>query len=218
MAGCVVNGETLSSQELTTNKSINISEKTEDIKENSNNSKTINSVVYSSNKSNKISVNLRKQENEYIDQNISDLPVKTNYMTLRKLGKTNALGNPLYELRLYADGRLASKFITVSGRASSQNRDRHKSGTKAPLPNGKYSVAKATVPGTHPEVGDRFLPIQPLFRTGRRYLGIHYDPSFEINNGEDGTSGCIALTNREELSKVLNFVRTYRPQFIDVRI
>ena len=48
--------------------------------------------------------------------------------------------------------------------------------------------------GTHPEVGGRFLPIEPLFPTGRYALGIHYDPSFQKTNGEDGTVGCIALT------------------------
>ncbi|CCI05967.1 hypothetical protein MICAD_1440022 [Microcystis aeruginosa PCC 7941] len=46
----------------------------------------------------------------------------------------------------------------------------------------------------------------------------HYDPSFEKPNGEDGTSWCIALTNRADLDQVLNYVRTYRPQYLEVNI
>jgi hypothetical protein len=98
------------------------------------------------------------------------------------------------------------------------HRNRHQAGTEAPLPDGKYQVAKTSVAGTIPEAGDRFLAIQPLFRTGRSALGIHYDPSFEKNNGEDGTSGCIGLTNRGDLDFVLNYVRTYRPQYLEVKI
>jgi hypothetical protein len=81
-----------------------------------------------------------------------------------------------------------------------------------------YRVARSAVSGSNPEVGGRFLPIQPLFRTGRSALGIHYDPSFEKNNGEDGTEGCIALTNRWELDDLLNYVRTYQPEYLEVKL
>ncbi|OKH22787.1 hypothetical protein NIES593_11735 [Hydrococcus rivularis NIES-593] len=141
-----------------------------------------------------------------------------SYMTLTPTGLTNTLGNPLYELRLYANGQLRGTYTTVSGRAYTQNRNRHQAGTEAPLPDGIYKVAKTSVAGTIAEAGDRFLAIQPLFRTGRSALGIHYDPSFEKNNGEDGTSGCIALTNRRDLDLVLNYVRTYQPQYLEVNI
>ena len=119
----------------------------------------------------------------------------SSYMTLTPTGLTNKLGNPLYQLSLYGNGQLIEAYMTVTGRAYTQNYNRHQAGTEAPLPEGKYRVAREPVPGTIPEVGDRFLPIQPLFRTGRSALGIHYDPSFEKRNGEDGTSGCVALTN-----------------------
>lgn len=143
---------------------------------------------------------------------------KGSYMTLTPTGRVNALGNPLYQLKLYANGQLFRTYTTVSGRAFTQNRNRHRSGTEAPLPDGMYQVAKASIPGTIAEAGDRFLPIQPLFQTGRSALGIHYDPSFEKKNGEDGTSGCIALTNRQELSQVLNYVRTHQPKYLEVHI
>ena len=141
-----------------------------------------------------------------------------NYMKLVPTDEVNQMGNPLYELLLFANGQQVGSYITVSGRAYTQTRDRDRSGTEAPLPDGRYSLAKRVTRGSVPEAGDRFLAIQPQFRTGRTALGIHYDPSFEKNNGEDGTSGCIALTNRDDLSEVLEYVRIYHPQFLDVTI
>lgn len=139
-------------------------------------------------------------------------------MKLIPTGKTNAVGNPLYQLHLYANGQEIGAYYTVSGRAHTQNKNRHRAGTEAPLPDGKYKVSRTSIPGTIAEAGDRFLPIQPLFQTGRSALGIHYDPSFEKKNGEDGTSGCIALKNKQELNKVLNYVRTYQPKYLQVNI
>ncbi|MDJ0675715.1 MAG: L,D-transpeptidase [Calothrix sp. MO_167.B42] len=141
-----------------------------------------------------------------------------SYMTLTPTGQTNMLNNPLYELRLYANGRLINRFLTVTGRSHTQNRNRHQSGTEAPLPDGRYTVSRYAIPGSIAEAGDRFLPMQPLFKTGRTDLGFHVDPSFEKNNGEDGTSGCIGLISRQDLSQVLSFVRTHRPKFIDIKI
>jgi len=86
------------------------------------------------------------------------------------------------------------------------------------LPDGRYRVTKSIIPGTTSEIGGRFLPIQPLFRTGRSQLGIHYDPSFELDNGKDGTEGCIALTTEGELDDLLNHVRIYQPEYLEVNI
>ncbi|AKG21010.1 L,D-transpeptidase [Calothrix sp. 336/3] len=141
-----------------------------------------------------------------------------SYMTLSPTKCTNAVGNPLYKLSLYANGQLVGTYLTVSGRADTQSKNRHRGGTKAPLPDGKYTVAKGITAGVEPEVGDRFLAIHPTFRTGRSALGIHYDPSFEKKNGEDGTSGCIGLRNKQELDQVLNYVRQYHPQYLQVKI
>lgn len=152
--------------------------------------------------------------------NISRLnsPRASSYMALTPTEKTNKLGNPLYELNLYVNGELFQTYKVVTGRHNTQNRDRNKAGTEAPLPDGKYQVVSSTIPGTHPEVGGRFLPIYPLFPTGRSALGIHYDPSFEEDNGEDGTSGCIALTNKSDFDKVLEYIRIYQPQYLEVSI
>lgn len=140
-----------------------------------------------------------------------------NYMTLEPTGQINSFGNPLYDLKLFTNGK-STTYKTVSGRFNTQNRNRNLAGTEAPLPNGRYSVAKHYIAGTHPEVGGRFLSILPQFSTGRSALGIHYDPSYEKSMKDDGTSGCIALTNRSDLDKVLNYIQTYQPKFLNVQL
>jgi hypothetical protein len=140
------------------------------------------------------------------------------YMELVPSARRNAFGNPIYSLRLWQGGQLVASYDAVSGRSHTQGRNRHVAGTQAPLPNGQYRVSRNTQPGAVPEVGGIFLPISPTFRTGRSQLGIHYDPSYEKNRKEDGTSGCIGLTNREDRDAVLRFVRQRRPQFLFVRI
>ncbi|ACK67986.1 hypothetical protein PCC8801_4049 [Rippkaea orientalis PCC 8801] len=141
-----------------------------------------------------------------------------NYMTLTATEKTNQLGNPIYHLQLYAKGQLIGVYPTVTGKAKTQGKNRHQAGSKAPLPNGRYSVASTPVAGTDPEVGQLFLPIEPQFATGRTALGIHYDPSFEKSNGEDGTEGCIALTDESQLQQVLLYVQTYQPEYLEVNL
>ena len=79
------------------------------------------------------------------------------YMTLTSIGRKNAIGNPIYLLSLYVNGEKIDAYPTVTGRAHTQNRDRHISGTEAPLPSGRYSVARSIVKGTHSEVGGRFF-------------------------------------------------------------
>jgi hypothetical protein len=82
-------------------------------------------------------------------------------MILTPTEKTNKLSNPLYKLDLYANGELVTTYEVVTGRHDTQDRNRNKAGTEAPLPDGSYQVASSTIAGTHPEVGRRFLPIQP---------------------------------------------------------
>lgn len=153
----------------------------------------------------------KETENKDIEDKIATGTVNPlnnpgNFMTLTPTGQTNALNNPIYTLNLYANGKLVDSFLTVSGRTHTQNRNRHRRGTEAPLPDGKYTVAKSTIPGAIAEAGDLFLPIKPRFKTGRSALGFHVDPSFNKDNGEDGTAGCIGLIAREDLDKLLSFV------------
>ncbi|MEM1393892.1 MAG: L,D-transpeptidase [Cyanobacteria bacterium P01_H01_bin.150] len=161
---------------------------------------------------------LNSEDQKIATANTNPLNYSGNFMTLIPTGQTNTQNNPLYRLSLYADGKLVHSFVSVSGRASTQARNRHQSGTEAPLPDGKYAVSTSAIPGSIAEAGDYFLAIQPKFQTGRSALGFHVDPSFEKSNGEDGTAGCIGLTNREDLDKLLSFVATHKPEFLDVTI
>lgn len=167
--------------------------------------------------SNAIATSISKPslENPYF---LSKSTQVSTFMTLTPTQYKNTLGNPLYQLTLYVNNKPIAAYYTVTGRKYTQNRNRHKSGTEAPLPDGIYKVAKSPVPGTIPEAGGRFLPIEPLFQTRRSALGIHYDPSYEKRNGEDGTSGCIALTNKRDLTQFLNYIRIYQPQYLKVDI
>lgn len=159
-----------------------------------------------------------EKEEKIAAGNTNPLNYFGNFMILRPTGRTNALNNPLYKLNLYADGKLVNSFVTVSGRNFTQGRNRNQSGTEAPLPDGKYNVSRYSVPGTIAEAGKDFLPIQPQFKTGRSALGFHVDPSYDKDNGEDGTAGCIGLTTKEDLDKLLAFVKTHKPEFLDVKI
>ncbi len=133
-------------------------------------------------------------------------------------GKVNHLGNPIYKLEAYVNGKKYYSLDAVTGRAYTQNANRNLGDTEAPLPDGSYQISKQIVAGTIPEVGDTFIPVYPNFTTGRTDLGIHYDPSFDRDNGEDGTSGCIGLTAKEDREKIEDFIRLYQPQKLIVNI
>jgi L,D-transpeptidase catalytic domain len=141
---------------------------------------------------------------------------------LRLLKKTeqgfNKLGNPIYTVELYMNGKIINSFNAVSGRAHTQNLNRNRSGNHSPLPDGVYSVSSSLTDGTVYEVGGKFLPITPRFSTSRSALGIHYDPSYNKNNGEDGTSGCIALTTRADRDLVYNFILKNKVKTLVVEI
>ena len=179
----------------------------------SDESKKINNLVISN-----PSLKSKLEDEKIAVGNTNPLNHFGNFMTLTATGQTNTLNNPLYKLRLYADGKLVDSFITVSGRTFTQTKSRHQGGTEAPLPDGRYTVANSTIPGAIAEAGELFLPIQATFKTGRSALGFHVDPSFDKGNGEDGTAGCIGLTSTEGLDKLLSFVDTYKPEFLDVQI
>jgi len=140
------------------------------------------------------------------------------FLVMRPTGKTNNFGNPIFEVAMFANGKLQHRVLTVSGRAHTQTRSRNVAGNEAPLPNGKYRVSTNVIPGTHPEVGGRFLPITPMFSTNRSALGFHVDPSFNRDPKEDGTSGCIGTTTVAERDLLFDFVRRYKPQYLQVNI
>jgi hypothetical protein len=135
----------------------------------------------------------------------------------------NSFKNPIYRLTAYRD-RTSSAFQlnAVTGRAFTQNRNRYHSNTEAPLPDGSYSVAATVVAGNIPEVGGTMMPIFPKpgfdSKMRRTALGIHWDPSFDRDKKEDGTSGCIGLTNKNDYHRVRDFILKYHPHSLEVQI
>jgi hypothetical protein len=147
-------------------------------------------------------------------------PLAGNYLRLvRDPSKgTNAIGNPIYTLEAYVNGRRYQSFKAVSGTATTQDRDRDTANNFSPLPDGNYKVSTSIVASNTPEVGKTFIAIYPQFETGRTDLGIHQDPSFNKRNGSDGTAGCIGLTTAADRDAVNSFVSKYHPRNLIVKI
>lgn len=136
----------------------------------------------------------------------------------------NRFNNPIYKLTAFRDktSNHVFQFDAVTGRGFTQNRNRYKSNTEAPLPDGSYAVIPRVVKGYIREVGGTMVPIFPKSgfdpRMRRTALGIHWDPSFERDKKEDGTSGCIGLTNKNDYHQVRDFILKYRPRSLEVKI
>jgi hypothetical protein len=130
----------------------------------------------------------------------------------------NRVGNPIYKLEAYLDGRRYKVFKVVTGRSYSQGKNRNRRNSGAPLPDGVYGVSKWIAPGVHREAGRTFVAVYPQFKTKRNNMGIHLDRSYNKRNGEDGTSGCIGLTNRADRDKFNKYVRKYHPRNLIVKI
>jgi hypothetical protein len=147
-------------------------------------------------------------------------PLAGNYLRLvRDPSKgNNSLGNPIYTLEAYINGRKYRSFNAVSGTATTQDRDRDKANTFAPLPDGLYKVSDSIAASNIPEVGKTFIAIYPQFETERSDLGIHQDPSYNKRNKHDGTAGCIGLTTAADRDAVNSFVSKYHPRNLIVKI
>ncbi len=151
---------------------------------------------------------------------ISNTPIEGNYLRLivdASKGK-NSVGNPIYTLEAYVNGRKLQSFNVVSGTANTQKFDRDRGNNFAPLPDGLYNVSDLIIPGKTPEVGRTFISISPKFETNRNELGIHLDRSFNKGNGYDGTAGCIGMITPQDRDAINKFVTKYRPRNLFVNI
>jgi hypothetical protein len=151
---------------------------------------------------------------------ISSPPFSGNYLKLvRDPSKgNNNVGNPIYTLEAYLNGRKYQTFAVVSGTKNSQSLDRNLGNNSAPLPDGLYDVSNRIIAGNTPEVGKTFISIFPKFETGRNSLGIHLDRSFNKDNGYDGTAGCIGITTSVDRDAINEFVTRYHPRNLVVTI
>ena len=128
--------------------------------------------------------------------------------TPRQLPRT---GDPIWSLRLETPGQPVEEFDAVTGRAHRQNADRHVSGTRAPLPAGRYNLGPVEPlgPGDPAELGPLWIGIEPQFPTGRGHLGIHLDPSAN-RNANSGTLGCVGLIRRQDMLSLATLVQRRR--------
>ena len=125
--------------------------------------------------------------------------------TTRSLPRT---GDPIWSLRLETPGQPVQHFDAVSGRAHRQNADRHRSGTRAPLPAGRYVLGPVEPlgPADPSELGPIWIGIEPQFPTGRGHLGIHLDPSAN-RNANSGTLGCVGLIRWDDMQTLAGLVQ-----------
>jgi len=117
-------------------------------------------------------------------------------------------GDPLWDLRLEIPGQPARHFAALSGRANRQTANRDQMGSRAPLPQGHYTLGavEPLANGAYPELGPIWISIEPTFTTGRRVLGIHQDPSAGLN-ANSGTLGCIGLIRRKDILELSDLIR-----------
>ena len=132
-------------------------------------------------------------------------PVLTLERTTRRLERT---GDPIWDLRLDIPGEPVRHFEAVSGRADRQLANRHQMGSEAPLPVGLYRIGAIEPLGVNGprELGPIWIGIEPQFKTGRRVLGIHLDPSAG-RNWNSGTSGCVGLIRERDMHTLAELLR-----------
>jgi hypothetical protein len=144
-----------------------------------------------------------------------------NFMRLVPTGEKNQVGNPIYNLELYNNGKLFKTVQALTGRANTQDLDRNTPGNAAPLPDGRYNVGDRIYQKNElshdSELGTQAVDITATFNTSRSLLLIHGKPSWGLNDGEDGTKGCIAV-KEEDLPEVMDFIRQHNPSYLDVAI
>ena len=135
--------------------------------------------------------------------------------TSRQLSRTN---DPIWTLRLETPGEQHHQFEAVSGRAHRQQADRHRTGTRAPLPIGRYSLGPVEQlgPSDPAELGPIWIGIEPQFPTGRGHLGIHLDPSANRNTNS-GTLGCVGLIRRNDMVQLADLVQRHNVKELVVK-
>ena len=141
-------------------------------------------------------------------------PEPASLILIRTKDTIKSTKDPIWQLQLVSkDGKVLDSLPALTGRASRQQLNRNQSGNKSPLPPGSYRIERASIergPFGDPELGRGYwIPISPLFSTGRSALGFHQDPSWGKTNGESGTSGCIGLENAEATMKLVDWIKHF---------
>lgn len=149
-------------------------------------------------------------------EHVEYAPQKTDQGLIRIVKTDQVIDStkdPIWKVELVINGGVVDQVDALIGRSYRQSANRHTSGNKSPLPVGNYRIDKQGIVKERfhdPELGKGYwIPITPLFLTGRSSLGIHEDPSWGKANGESGTSGCIGLRTPEDTQRVVNWIRKY---------
>lgn len=133
---------------------------------------------------------------------IDAIPPATAQLILVRTARTiPATGDPVWQLQLRLPGERPRSFEALVGRAERQGADRHRLGSQAPLPPGRYTVSGIlpVEPDDPPELGRLiWIGLEPQFPTERAGLGIHHDPSAGLGR-ESGTDGCIGVIRGDDL-------------------
>lgn len=149
-------------------------------------------------------------------------PSKDNIIRVVKTDRTvETTKDPIWDVELVVDGKVVDKVEALIGRSYRQTANRHIAGNESPLPVGNYRVDKGGIVRekfNNPELGTGYwIPVTPLFSTGRSALGFHQDPSWGLLNKESGTSGCIGLRSPEDTQRVVEWVRQYDVRVVSVQ-
>lgn len=147
-------------------------------------------------------------------------PPRTNtstkaFLILKKTDKlVKETKDPIWSLELVNNQNVVLEIMpALTGRANRQTANRNTAGNKSPLPKGTYRIDRtgvASAPFDDPELGRGYwVPVTPMFTTGRSALGFHQDPSWGKLNGESGTSGCIGLPSAEATIKLVTWIKHY---------
>ena len=117
-------------------------------------------------------------------------------LELRRSGRNDAQGTPLWIVQLKAEGRIRQQWPATASAAVHQQLDRRWSpGNGSPLPKGRYKLGQP-----EPWGSDLWLQLDPLFATSRSALGIH--------NCYPGV-GCICIPDRQQLESLAAAVRRH---------
>jgi hypothetical protein len=150
----------------------------------------------------------------------AEAPAATGRMTLVRTPRSLPLsGDAIWELQLSVPGQPLRSYEAVVGRAGRQGGDRHRLGSQAPLPQGRYQVSEIepVVEGEDPELGRYgWIGLEPQFPSARRGLGIHHDPSAGRGR-RSGTDGCIGLIHGNDLLVLVDLLRRRGVRDLEVR-
>ncbi len=152
---------------------------------------------------------------------VIQLKPTSSLIRISKTGEfVDSTRDPIWRVELVVGGKTVDSVQALIGRSGKQSADRHVAGNRSPLPTGRYQIVRESIergPFDDYELGSGYwIPVEPLFSTGRSSLGFHQDPSWGKQNGESGTSGCVGLKTAADTRKVADWIKQYNVHTVQV--